>query len=91
MSHSTTRRGALRGAAAFSGLGVLLAATAARAAGGTPKTEVQYQYKPQGKNQCGLCASFIPGADAAGPGTCRIVEGAIPQTGWCILFSPKSR
>jgi len=26
---------------------------------------------------------------AAGPGTCRIVGGAIPQNGWCQLYSKR--
>ena len=33
--------------------------------------------------------SNIEGADAAGPGTCRIVGGAIPQNGWCQLYSKR--
>jgi hypothetical protein len=64
-------------------------ALAAPAVAKTAKTDVQYQLQPQGKNSCGGCTSFIPGEDASGPGTCKIVEGSIPRNGWCILFAAK--
>lgn len=67
----------------------LLAASAARAAGTTPKTDVGYQYAPKGAQSCGVCASFIPGDDPSGPGTCQIVAGAIPRNGWCQLWIRK--
>jgi len=67
----------------------LLIASAASAAGSTPKTDVGYQYSPKGAQSCGLCASFIPGPDASGAGTCQIVAGPIPQTGWCQLWAKK--
>jgi hypothetical protein len=85
-----TRRGALSGAAALVSLQALAPARA-RAGVLTPKAEVKYQYQPQGKSQCSLCASFAPGPDAGAPGTCKIVEGPISPTGWCVLFSPKTR
>ena len=61
----------------------------ARAAPTTSKADVKYQYTPKGSDHCAVCASFIapPGGDG-GPGTCRIVQGPIPQNGWCVLFSP---
>ncbi len=65
----------------------LLAASAARAAGSTPKTDVGYQYSPKGAQSCGVCASFIRGSDPAGPGTCQIVAGPIAQNGWCQLWA----
>ena len=46
-------------------------------------------FRPQGKNACAGCSSFIQGPEAGGAGTCKIVEGAIPQDGWCILFAPR--
>ena len=61
----------------------------AKAAGTTAKAAVRYQDMPKGTAMCGNCASFIPGSDPSGPGTCRIVEGQIPQTGWCILYSAR--
>jgi hypothetical protein len=66
------------------------AAGAARAAGKTAKADVKYQYTPKDAARCGLCASFIPPSDGGpGPGMCKIVDGPIPQNGWCVLFSPK--
>ena len=59
------------------------------AAASTPKSAVNYQYTPKGDQHCGACASFIPGSSPQGPGTCRIVEGPIPQNGWCVLFAPR--
>jgi hypothetical protein len=86
----TTRRRALSGAAAFVSI-VTFAPEGARAGVLTPKAQVKYQYQPQGAGQCSLCASFAPGPDAGGPGTCKIVEGPISPTGWCLLFSPRPR
>jgi len=68
-------------------LGMALAG-AARAGGKTPKADVKYQYTPKDSAHCSLCASFIPSPDGGGgPGTCKIVDGPIPQNGWCVLFS----
>ncbi len=67
----------------------LLTASIARAAGATPKTDVGYQYSPKSAQSCGVCASFIPGSDPTGPGTCQIVAGPIPQNGWCQLWAKK--
>lgn len=72
-------------------LTVLAAATltsGARAAANTSKADVKYQFTPRGSARCGLCASFIA-SGGSGPGTCKIVEGPIPQDGWCVLFSPR--
>jgi hypothetical protein len=64
-------------------------AGAARAAAKTPKADVKHQYTPKDAAHCSLCASFIPSPDGGGgPGSCKIVDGPIPQNGWCVLFSP---
>jgi len=87
---TTTRRAWLaRVATALAAGPILLAASQSRADANTPKASVGYQYKPNGDQHCGACSSFIPGADPQGPGTCRIVEGAIPQNGWCQLYSKR--
>lgn len=83
---SPARRHLLIGGGTFA---LAALASASPAAAKTAKAEVQYQLKPQGKYSCGGCTSFIPGADPTGPGTCKIVEGAIPQDGWCILFAAR--
>jgi hypothetical protein len=50
---------------------------------------VKYQFTPNGEQHCSLCASFIAGDSPGGPGTCKIVEGPIPQNGWCQLYSKR--
>jgi hypothetical protein len=70
-------------------LAVGLAPRSARAAAKTPKSDVSYQYTPKGDQHCGACVSFIPGSDPRGPGACRIVDGPIPQDGWCVLFAKR--
>lgn len=56
----------------------------------TAKADVAYQYMPKGDQHCGACASFIAGGSPTGAGTCKIVDGVIPQNGWCALFSKRS-
>jgi hypothetical protein len=83
-----SRRGLIRLGATSVLLGVALA-SAARAAAKTPKADVKYQYTPKDAAHCSVCASFIPSPDGGGgPGSCKIVDGPIPQNGWCVLFSP---
>lgn len=83
--YSTTRR-FLLGAAPLLLAG---AAAAAPAAAKIAKTDVKYQFTPHGAQRCGGCVSFIPGAGAAAPGTCKVVDGPIPPDGWCVLFAPR--
>jgi hypothetical protein len=40
---------------------------------------------------CDDCIQYIPGALAAGMGTCKIVVGDISPHGHCIAFSPKPK
>ncbi len=51
------------------------------------KAEVKYQFTPRDADHCGECFFFIPGAGSGAPGTCKAVEGVIPQNGWCVLFA----
>ncbi len=84
------RRRLLRqGAALFAfGAGLTVAAGSA-AASKVSKEFVKYQYSPKDSARCGVCASFIPpaGGSANEAGSCKIVEGAILQNGWCQVFS----
>ncbi len=76
---------------------LLLQAAAALAAGvaalpalaKAPRAQVQYQLTPKGGQHCSLCSYFLPGATAAEPGACKLVEGPIPPDGWCALFTAK--
>ncbi len=45
---------------------------------------VQYQTTPKDGHQCSTCANYIA------PSSCKIVEGTIVPTGWCIAWGPKS-
>jgi high potential iron-sulfur protein len=84
------RRGLFKAAAVTVILGAGLAATQARAAATTPKSDVKYQNTPNGEQHCSVCASFIADpAGGGGPGTCKIVQGPIPQNGWCVLFAAR--
>lgn len=85
----TRRRLMVAAGAALAAGPLVLATSEVRAGGQTPKTDVGYQYTPKGDQRCGLCASFIAGSDPAGPGTCQIVAGPIPPTGWCQLWSKR--
>ena len=85
------RRWLVRAGLAVAAAPVVLALKpgAAKAAGKTAKADVGYQFMPKGDQHCGLCTSFIPGDSPTGAGTCKIVDGVIPQNGWCPLFSKR--
>lgn len=71
----------------------LLLETRARAAGqchgATPKSAMQYQDHPHGKEMCSTCTHFCPGATAKAMGTCKVVKGAISPQGWCVAWAKK--
>jgi hypothetical protein len=90
MKRLLTRRDLTLRIAAVTALAPLVLARAAAAGTGTPKSEVKYQFTPNGVARCGACVSFIPGDSNQGAGTCKIVQGPIPQNGWCVLFSKKA-
>jgi hypothetical protein len=77
--------------ACFGLVGLALAAGSARAAAPkVAKADVGYQYAPHGDQRCGLCTSFIADGNPGGPGSCKIVDGAIPPNGWCTLYAKRS-
>ncbi len=84
-----TRRNCLALAGLAAAAPIALAASAARAAEKAAKKDVGYQFTPHGAQHCGDCVSFIRGDNPAGAGTCKIVDGVIPQTGWCPLYSKR--
>jgi hypothetical protein len=83
-----SRRGLLRGAGFAAGGGVLLAAglTATQAQAQTKVTQqlAHYQDTPKGNARCDNCAQW------QAPASCKIVQGKISPSGWCILYAPKS-
>jgi hypothetical protein len=67
--------------------GVVIAAAAMGVAGAaqakSPQKGVQYVEKSTKPNMnCGNCGSFIA------PAACKIVDGVIAPTGYCIVWSP---
>lgn len=78
-----TRRDFLFVAAAGGGAicaGGLIASPAA--AKMSPKA-MAYRPSPNGNQSCMNCANFQP------PASCKLVEGTISPSGWCILYRAK--
>jgi len=91
-THPLTRRHALRRTGAL-GLGaavVWLTATPVAAQAKLAKGAVKYvdQGDAPGKD-CDDCMHYIAPAKADGPGSCRLVEGAISPHGHCVAFTPR--
>ncbi len=87
MPEHLNRRIVLRGVALAGAASVAALAGPAAAAPANTKADVKYQNTPKGADTCSACASFIPGDTSGAPGTCKVVQGVIPQNGWCVLFS----
>ena len=64
------------------GAAVALAASSPAAAK-AKQTAVKYQTTPKGKSACANCAQFIA------PKACKVVDGDIAPTGWCLMYAPK--
>ncbi len=45
---------------------------------------VQYQPTPKNGQQCSTCVNF------EAPNQCKLVEGPVVPTGWCIAYGPKA-
>jgi High potential iron-sulfur protein len=84
-----TRRTFVRGVFVLPALAGLLSANALAEDSKAQKSAVQYQDKPNGDKQCSRCAFFIPGETATANGTCKLVEGVISPSGYCIAFNAK--
>jgi High potential iron-sulfur protein len=54
------------------------------------KQAMKYQDKPNNGQQCDTCLQFVPGANAKANGTCKVVEGPISPSGWCMAYVKKS-
>ena len=68
--------------------GLLFTATAApaKAAKGS-QAQFKYQSKPNGSKKCSNCTFYIAGKSATANGTCKIVDGSISPTGYCIAYN----
>ena len=48
------------------------------------KEAMKYQEKPNGNMQCDNCSQFVA------PNSCKVVEGTISPTGYCIAWVKKA-
>jgi hypothetical protein len=85
-SGRTSRRDFLFSVAVGSGalLGASLIGAPAAAATKMPQKAVKYQATPKGNQRCDNCVLWQP------PGSCKLVEGPIAPSGWCVLYKAKS-
>ena len=76
----------LAGAAATPGLIVTQTALAQQK---VPPASVKYQDKPNGNQQCSNCLQFVPGNTPTAMGTCKVVDGPVSPSGYCIIWVAK--
>lgn len=53
------------------------------------KTDVKYVDRGREGMDCDDCAHFMPGTQRNGPGSCKVVAGAISPHGYCVAFTEK--
>lgn len=56
-----------------------------------PKSQVDYQYAPDGAKMCATCTFFCPSADGDEIGACTQVAGGIRSSDYCALYQPDDR
>ena len=79
---SVLRRGALLAGAVLTAS--VLPSKQAPAQQKATKEAMKYQDKPNGDKQCSNCLQFVP------PASCKVVEGAISPSGYCIVWVKKA-
>jgi hypothetical protein len=68
---------------ATAGAAPLIALTGGEAQAKLAMTAVKYQTDPKEGHQCDGCAQFVA------PNSCKLVDGDIAPTGWCLLWVKK--
>ncbi len=68
---------------AAAGAAPLLALTGGQAQAKIAQKGVQYQATPKDGKQCDGCLQFVA------PNSCKVVDGDIAPTGWCLLWVKK--
>jgi hypothetical protein len=68
---------------AAAGAAPLLALSGGEAQAKLAQTAVKYQTDPKDGKQCDGCAQFVA------PNSCKLVDGEISPTGWCLLWTKK--
>jgi hypothetical protein len=48
------------------------------------KQVAQYQDQPKDGHMCSICVNYLP------PDQCKLVQGPVKPTGWCVAFAPKA-
>ncbi|MGA8535632.1 MAG: high-potential iron-sulfur protein [Candidatus Tumulicola sp.] len=85
-----TRKTFLSGVIVLPALAGLFAAVPAAAdTAKSSQASMRYQTTPNDGKQCSGCNFFIPGSSATANGTCKIVDGTIAPTGYCIAYNAK--
>jgi hypothetical protein len=83
------RRSVLKGIAVtvcYCGAPQLLIAQEAPKEAKMSKEQAQYKSSPNGEMRCGNCTNFL--ADTS---TCRVVEGQVEESGYCILWASATK
>ena len=62
-------------------LGASLIASPAAASNKMSPRAMSYRPTPNGNQRCDNCANWQP------PGSCKLVDGPITPSGWCILYN----
>jgi anaerobic selenocysteine-containing dehydrogenase len=86
VSHNrVSRRDFLFAAAVGSGavIGGGLVSSPAHASGKIAQKAVSYQSTPKGGQRCDNCALWQV------PNSCKLVDGTISASGWCVLYKKK--
>jgi hypothetical protein len=81
------RRAALKSLLAV----VALIGTGRAIAAKLAKADVKYQDTPNSGKDCDDCIHFIPDANRAGRGTCKVVAGPVSSHGYCLAFTPQPK
>jgi hypothetical protein len=78
---SISRRGFIGAAALTSGVALL--GPPADAGSKFSQSMAKYQPTPKGAQRCDGCTQF------QSPDACKVVEGKIAASGWCLLYAKK--
>jgi hypothetical protein len=68
---------------AAAGAAPVLALTGGEAQAKMAQTAVKYQPDPKDGKQCDGCIQFVA------PNSCKLVDGDVAPTGWCLLWAKK--
>jgi len=71
------------GVAGGTAAALALSASPALASNKMSQKAMSYRPSPSGNQRCDNCANF------EAPSSCKLVDGVIAPTGWCVLYRPK--